>query len=438
MDLQKRKVTILGLGRHGGGIAAARYCAEQGAIVTVTDLADETSLAESVQILTDAPIAKFILGQHRETDFIDANVVVVNPAVKPDNRFVELARTHGAAVTSETELFLNACPSTVIGVTGTVGKSTTCAMLAAMLRANGKRTWLGGNIGNSLLVDLPKMQRDDLVVLELSSFQLHWLNEDCRWPMGAIITNCSPNHLDWHGSWEHYVASKQRLISHLPKGCTAVIDDRDAEMASWKNKIDTAPYFAPLPLESIPPLQVPGEHNRRNAALAARMAINSPTDEEKVFHALREFTGLPHRLAFVAEIAGRWFYNDSKSTTPAATIAALNTMDRPTWLLLGGADKQIDLTPLVHEVASRAEGVAAFGAVADQLDSLLKQHGGIVHHRTNILAEALHWCHQQSEPGDAILLSPGCASTDQFRDYMHRGDEFERLVNSVKLRIRAK
>lgn len=427
MDLRERKVTIFGLGRHGGGVAAARYCAEQGALVTVTDLADEHRLADSVSALGDVPISRFVLGQHREEDFTGADIVVVNPAVKPDNRFVELARRHGAIISSEIELFLGACPAVVIGVTGTVGKSTTCAMLAAMLQAGGKRVWLGGNIGNSLLTDLPEMQSGDVVVLELSSFQLHWLNDNCRWPTHAIVTNCSPNHLDWHGSWQHYLASKQRLLSHLPKGGIAVLGDGDAEIASWMRSIDHLQCFGPLSVEATPPLRVPGEHNRRNAALAARMAIAMGIDQAAALRALAEFTGLPHRLAFVAEIAGRRFYDDSKSTTPAATVAALGAMDCPTWLLLGGADKKIDLAVLVQKVSAGARGIATFGTLAEQLDRLVKQAGGRCR-RCDTLAEALDWCWRQSQPGEAILLSPACASTDQFRDYVHRGDEFERLV----------
>lgn len=430
MDLRGRKVTILGLGRHGGGVAAARYCAEQGAIVTVTDLADPETLAESVQMLADVPIAKWILGRHRDEDFFDANVVVVNPAVKPANRFVALAKQCGVAITSETELFLQACPAAVVGVTGTVGKSTTCAMLASMLQADGKQTWLGGNIGNSLLPDLPKMHRADFVVLELSSFQLFWLNEDFPRPLGAIVTNCSPNHLDWHGTWEHYIASKQRLLSLLPKAGVAVVNNHDPEVASWK-WIGAGRRYDPLPLEKIPPLRVPGEHNRIDAALAAQLGILSPMSEETALQALAEFTGLPHRLNVVAEISGRHFYNDSKSTTPASTIAALNAMDRPTWLLLGGADKQIDLAPLAREIAPRAKGVATFGAVAAELHEKLKQQRDGALHLGATLAEALRWCWQQSQPGDAILLSPACASTDQFHDYAHRGEEFERLVKML-------
>ncbi len=208
-------MTILGLGRHGGGVAAARYYALAGAIVRVTDLADADALRESLDRLADVPIAKFTLGRHEEDDFRDADVVVVNPAVRPGNSFVELAQRTGAMITSEIELFLDACPAQVIGITGTVGKSTTASMLAAIMKESGKTTWLGGNIGHSLLAELPQISAHDVVVLELSSFQLHWLSERTHWPRGAVVTNCSPNHLDWHGSYENYMAAKRRLLAQF-------------------------------------------------------------------------------------------------------------------------------------------------------------------------------------------------------------------------------
>jgi UDP-N-acetylmuramoylalanine--D-glutamate ligase len=428
MDFRGRKTTVMGLGRHGGGVAAARFCAQAGALVTVTDLAEETALSESMAILRDMPIAKFTLGRHLEEDFSNADIVVVNPAVKPANSWVELARQTGAQITSETELFLSACPAKVIGVTGTVGKSTTAAMLAAILQTAGRITWLGGNIGHSLLSDLPRMQGQHVVVLEISSFQLHWLSDNCSWPHGAIVTNCSPNHLDWHPTWGQYITAKQRLIQHLPTDGLAVFNTADRELSSWRSECRGI-CDSPWPLKRVSQLKVSGEHNQINAACAARMAEQLGVDDATIEKALAEFNGLPHRLRLVAEIRGRQFYNDSKSTTPAATIAALNAMQRSTWLLLGGVTKQIDLAELVNFATARARGIAVFGSVAEELHDLITRNGkSVFSNRSPNLTDALRWCWQQSQPGEAILLSPGCASTDQFLDFAHRGEEFERLV----------
>ncbi len=398
----------MGLGRHGGGAAAARYLAEHGAIVTVTDLADAAVLADSIVSLADAPIERFALGGHCNEDFAHADLVIVNPAVKPDNRFVELAREAGARITSEIELFLEECSASVIGVTGTVGKSTTAAMTAAAIEASGRRAWLGGNIGHSLLADLPQIRPDDCVVLELSSFQLHCLSHEARWPRLAALTNFAPNHLDWHPNLEHYRQSKQRLLDHAER----VID-------AWREP-------------DVPPLPMPGRHNRTNAALAAACAEAAGADRVSIERALAEFRGLPHRLAPVAEIDGRRFYNDSKATTPEAAIAALDAMDRPTWILLGGHDKGVDLAPLCRAVGRRGRGAALFGAAASNLDDLLAVVARqLPRHHCLTLDAAFAWCFDQSQPGDAILLSPACASLDQFRDYAERGERFVQLVREL-------
>jgi UDP-N-acetylmuramoylalanine--D-glutamate ligase len=433
MDLRNEKVTIMGLGRHGGGVAAARFCAEAGARVTVTDLASASDLADSIAALANVPIEKFTLGQHCQADFESSDVIVVNPAVKPSNPLVEMAKQPGATITSEIELFLNNCPARVIGITGTVGKTTTAAMLAAILQHAGRECWLGGNIGHSLLADLPHMRADDIVVLELSSFQLHWLSDSARWPTAALITNCSPNHLEWHGTWENYVTTKQKLLSHLPPDGFAVLNGWDAEVSRWPTAGKRVSVGLPA-LEKLPSLRVPGKHNRINAACAAIAARQFGIGEEFIATSLSNFVGLPHRIRYVAEIDGRQFYNDSKSTTPAATIAAINTMERHTWLLLGGADKDADFSHLIAVLAGHCKGVAMFGEVAEKLLARIRQAAPAFDcTRHENLNNALRWCWRQSQVGDAILLSPACPSTDQFRDFAHRGEEFERLVHSLDL-----
>jgi UDP-N-acetylmuramoylalanine--D-glutamate ligase len=429
MNLDGRKVTIMGLGRHGGGVAAARYCALGGAVITVTDLADELALAESRAELADVRIARLALGRHDAEDFCSADVVVVNPAVRPGNEFIEIARRGGALITSEIELFLDACPARVIGVTGTVGKSTTAAMLAAILRAAARRVWLGGNIGNSLLADLPKIRAEDFVVLELSSFQLHWLRDEVLWPSAAIVTNCSPNHLDWHGRWTHYVTSKQRLVTHLPADGNCVLNT--GEVGCWKH-VCRCSIRGPWRLEDIPTLRVPGEHNLLNAACAAAMATELGADVRIISEALTDFRGLPHRLGMTAQIGGRRFYNDSKSTTPQATISALSAIGDPIWLLLGGATRPVDLSELISQAIRKAQGVAVFGEAAPVLAAAFRRADpSFPCCWPGSLDGALKWCFGNSRPGDAIVLSPGFPSTDQFRDFAHRGEEFERIVRQL-------
>ncbi len=226
VDWGGRRVTVMGLGRHGGGVAAVRYLARRGARVTVSDTADAEALADSLGELADLHLDAVHLGPHRPADF-QTEFVVVNPAVRPANPSLGAARDAGARLISEAELFLEACPAQVIGVTGANGKTTTCAMLHAMLVDSGRRAWLGGNIGRSLLGDLDSMSADDFVVLELSSFQLAHLSATCRMPQLAVVTNCSPNHLDWHGGYANYRASKQKLVS---ASAAVVFNETDGEV----------------------------------------------------------------------------------------------------------------------------------------------------------------------------------------------------------------
>ncbi len=430
MDVQGLRATVMGLGRHGGGVAAARFLAHRGAQVTVTDLADHALLGQSLQQLADVPIAAIKLGGHDLEDFRHADLVVVNPAVRPDDRFVATARQCGARITSEIEMFLQHCPAQVIGVTGSNGKSTTAAMIAAITTAAGRKTWLGGNIEKSLLPHLNEIRRNDLVVLELSSFQLYWLSSQSRLPDVAVITGCAPNHLDWHGDYAGYAAAKQRLLRR-DGGQTVVLDPADERLRSWLPLVaPSSELHPPRPLASLPTLQVPGEHNRRNAALAATAAVAAGAGEHDIHTGLRNFQGLPHRLEHVGEFAGRTIINDSQATTPESTTAALATLSGcRCWLLVGGADKGAQLTGLAAAIQDVAAGAGFFGTTGPQLFAAVqKARPDFNGHLTRTLSNAVEWCWSQSSPGDVVLLSPGCSSRDQYQDYACRAEDFLKCV----------
>jgi UDP-N-acetylmuramoylalanine--D-glutamate ligase len=453
MDFRGRRVTVMGLGHFGGGAAAARWLARQGAFVTVTDLAGERVLSDALAALADVPIAARHLGGHREDDFRSADLVVVNPAVRPGDPFVEIARQSGARVTTEIELFLRECPARVVGVTGSNGKSTTAAMIAAILRADGRRTWLGGNIGESLLESLDEISPGDWVVLELSSSQL-WYLGDC--PLGpplwspqvsmphvAVVTNCTPNHLDWHGDLAAYRAAKQRILTGQREGDLAVLNPMDPEVRGW-GRLVRGRQFDFYPESAVPPLRLPGPHYRIDAACAATAARGLGCGEAAIRDALCRFAGLPQRTELVAMIDGRRFYNDSSSTTPESTIAALESLEGPLWLLAGGRDKGMDLGPLCRAIVRRAAGAALFGSARDVLcEKLLALEPGPKLPKSRrlrkfvtveTLAEAFRWCWDRSKPGDTILLSPACASTDQFQNYRRRGEAFVELIRGLARR----
>ncbi|MCD4727693.1 MAG: UDP-N-acetylmuramoyl-L-alanine--D-glutamate ligase, partial [Pirellulales bacterium] len=431
----------------------------KGAIVTVTDLADENTLADSLAMLADVPIAAAHLGGHREEDFRYADLVVVNPAVRPDSPWLDTARRAGATLRTEIELFVENCPARIVGVTGSTGKSTTAAMIAEILRCQGgqshfrgedagltgdvslaakigtvpnaSRTFLGGNIGGSLLDQLPQIGRDDWVVLELSSFQLRHFSPAAKSPHIAVVTGCTPNHLDWHRSFADYAAAKQRILAGQTPDDFAVLNARDAKVASWRPLV-RGHLVSPPELDDLPPLAVPGEHNRINAACAAAAAMAAGCENGGVRQGLRRFVGLPQRLECVADITGRRLYNDSASTTPESTVAALRSLDVPVWLLAGGAAKGCDFGPLAAEIVRRARGAAFFGDVREKLiervASINRQFPCIA---VETLDEALQWCWMRCRSGEAIVLSPGCAGTDQFCNYRRRGEHFVELVGRL-------
>jgi UDP-N-acetylmuramoylalanine--D-glutamate ligase len=460
MNHRNQRVTIMGLGHFGGGVAAARWLAGQGALVTVTDLANEHALTDALPLLADVPIAALHLGGHREEDFQHTDLVVVNPAVRPDSPWLQAARQSGARLCTELELFLENCPARIVGVTGSNGKSTTAAMIASILKAAGRPTFLGGNIGGSLLEQLPQVTEkgtgsfcakhslglsgkmclspfpsqigpEDWVVLEISSFQLWHFTPAARMPHVAVVTGCSPNHLDWHRSYADYVAAKQRLLTGQTPADFTVLNTFDPEVDSWSRWVRGRQI--PLPeLVELPPLQVPGEHNRINAACAAAAAIGAGCNREDIRHGLERFRALPQRLEWFAVVEGRRFYNDSTATTPESTIAALRSLDVPVWLLAGGKSKGGDFGPLAAEIVGRARGAAFFGSVRNDLLALTTAAAAdFPCTAVETLEEALDWCWRQSRPGEAVVLSPACASTDQFVNFRQRGQRFVKLVHHL-------
>jgi UDP-N-acetylmuramoylalanine--D-glutamate ligase len=431
MNYRNHRVTVMGLGQFGGGTAAARWLAAQGARVTVSDLADEATLSSALASLADSPITAFHLGGHREADFVDADLVVVNPAVKPDNPWLKAARQCGVPLTTEIDLFLQNCPAPTIGVTGSNGKSTTTAMIAAILHADGRRTWLGGNIGGSLLDVLDEIQSADDVVLELSSFQLTYLRPKTRVPHIGVITSFSPNHLDWHANLDEYAAAKRILFQRQQPGDAAVINTHDRRLVSMVSgtlRVPLADGIRGMPY-TLPQLSVPGWHNRMNAACAATAALAAGCSLAAVEHGLANFRGLPLRMEAIADIGGRTFYNDSASTTPESTIVALESLDRPTFLIAGGRDKGFDITEMVEAIGRLTVGAALYGEVGPALCQRLKaSHIDTAAIAVRTLEVAFDWCWDRSQPGDAIVLSPGCSSHDQFRNFRERGQRFTELV----------
>src|SRR5256885_6247599 len=294
IDLSGKRVTVVGLGRFGGGIAVSRWLVEQGADVLVTDEASEDALADSQNQLRGLPI-KFHLGGHRDEDFETADLIVASPAVPPSSKYLQRARQHQIPITTEIRLFIERCPAPITGVTGTKGKSTTTALLGEMLKQK-YTTHVGGNIGRSLLFELPDIKSDHQVVLEISSFMLEYL-EEMNWsPHVAVVTMIAPDHLDRHGSLDHYIAAKRTLVEHQQPSDFAILNEECPQCMVFARATNAKVILFGRKDRKLFKLNIPGEHNQLNAqaAFAAASALNVSWDEAQ--RAIANFCGLPHRL----------------------------------------------------------------------------------------------------------------------------------------------
>ena len=426
-ELRGKRVTVMGLGRFGGGVGAARFLADRGARVTVTDRADAASLVDSLAQIKDLPLEALRLGGHDHRDFHDADLIVVNPAVPPGQPLLLEAKAAGIPLTTEVGLFWTRCRARVIGVTGSVGKSTTASLIETVLTASGRRAWLGGNIGGSLLSQLDEIGEEDWVVLELSSFQLEHVAALRLRPAVSVVTNFEPNHLDWHGSLDAYRNAKQMLLRWQRSDDVAVLNADDPDVATWATAARRCWFsHACSPLAVSPAMTVPVHAMNAAAATAALSAIG--VEPGAIASGIAAFRGLPHRLETVGEFAGRLWVNDSKATTPAAAIAALQRFSRPIRLIAGGADKGVDLSAFADEILRRTSSAHLSGSTAPQLAGLLRSPGTIPVSIHSTFEESAQSAWQASRPGDVILLSPACASWGQFQDYRERGECFRRLA----------
>jgi len=447
-----RAVTVMGLGLFGGGVGAARYLARCGARVTVTDLKGREALAPSVAALEGAPVT-FHLGGHREADFTEAEVLVVNPAVDPSSPYVAMAREAGAEITAEMNLFVEACPAPIVGVTGSSGKSTTAAMLGAMLARRGPAR-VGGNIGRSLLDELDAIRPDEVVVLEMSSFQLQALAPLARSPHVAVVTNLSENHLDRHGTLRAYIDAKKNILRFQAADDVAILNADDPEVRSWADDAPGHVLFFSLEgpvgegvfadgeeavfrigggqerVNLAGGLRLRGRHNLANALAAAAAARHLGLAPGEIADAAAAFQPLPHRLQPVGTVGGVAFVDDSKATTPRAAVAAMEAFTEPLVLIAGGYDKHLDPCPMVAAIRRRARGVVLIGATAPALAEAIGV-GGVRVERAADLPSAVRQAARMAEPGDVVLLAPGHASWDMFENYEQRGDVFRRAVRDL-------
>ena len=442
-----KNVLIMGLGRFGGGVDTAKFAARACAKVVVTDLAERQQLRDSIKQLEEFPDIEYHLGSHNPTDFEQADIVIVNPAVAPDNEFLQIAKQHNRFITSQMEIFFELCPVVIIGITGAAGKSTTAALTAHLLKnSRCKNIWLSGNIGNEpLLAIIDQIGADDLVVLELSSFQIEQLAQIQQAPKVALLTNLTPNHLDRYGTLAAYCAAKenifkfQKLDANSP--AVSIFNAEDQISIEWfeKYKEDvgrTCIKFSAIDVsdEIHKHFPLPGRANLSNLAAAIAIAKHFGVDDEQIGNCLPEFKPLPHRLELVAEINGIRWYNDSKATTPQSAIASLEAFEQPVIIIAGGYDKNLPFDELGAKIAQRAKAAVLLGQTAQKIADAITKSATEKRTKVDIadsFSEAVSLAQKLAVSGDVVLLSPACASYDMFDNFQHRGQEFCKLVQQI-------
>jgi UDP-N-acetylmuramoylalanine--D-glutamate ligase len=449
MELSGKRILIIGLGKTG--IAAVRFLARRGAEIVVTDEKPLSLLKEAFDELADVlPHFKFRAGGLAIGSDID--LVVPSPGVAPLHEILSEAVNRGIPVMSELELACRFLRRPMIAITGTNGKTTTTTLIGEILEGAGKKVFVGGNIGRPLIGYVDGKQEEEYVVIEVSSFQLQWISRFR--PNIAILLNVTRDHVNYHGTFADYLRVKERIFENQTGEDLAIFnaDDPSTEVLSKKLTSDIQ-YFSscrkvrhgmfldqetliyrrePEGTEEVYPramIRIPGIHNIENVMAAVMASREAGCSREAVIKAVEGFKGIAHRIEFAGEKGGVTFYDDSKATNVGAVMRALETFSRPVILLMGGRDKEGDFENLATPVRQRVKRLVLFGEARAKIDGLI---GGLVKtDQAATLGDAMELARHHASAGDVVLLSPGCASFDEFTDYKARGDFFKKWVGNL-------
>jgi len=438
-EMRGKTVALLGLGISNR--AAAKFLTALGAEVFALDQKDTESSVLDEMTALGVKIFKV-------NDFygVDADIVLRSPGIRPD-----AVSTRGA-LSSEMEIFTSLCPCPIYAVTGSDGKTTTTTVISKMLEAEfdgtRRRVWLGGNIGNPLICELDSIRCDDVCVLELSSFQLMTMDFS---PRVAVVTNISPNHLNWHTSMDEYTAAKKRIFERQRRDCRLVINADNEITSSFyplaRGEVRTfssrgagdatisggAISICGRKIIELEQIKLPGRHNAENF-MAAFLAVDGTVSDDNMRKIARDFSGVEHRLQTVCTRDGVRFINSSIDTSPTRTRAALSSFDNKVILIVGGYDKQIPPEPLMEPIMAHTKAVFCTGDTGEKIYKMMKNalYGGkielIPDFDTAVLSAAKY-----AREGDTVLLSPAAASFDKFKNFEERGHRFAELVSNSKI-----
>lgn len=444
---------MLVVGAGKSGISVSRFLLRKGARVTITDNKTRDKFNGELDALLDAGVSG-VLGDYPEVGPGSYDLVVVSPGVPPGVPPVAAARRCGVPVTGELELAWRFTRSPVVAITGTNGKTTTTSLAGEIFRQAGYRTLVGGNIGLPLVDEVEKYGPGDVIVAEVSSFQLE--TADLFRPRVAVITNITPDHLDRHGDMESYTAAKARVFARQGNGDYTVLNYDDPRTRALAGRVPAKVIFfsrrhileegvfvrdgrvvvrlngVETVILAAGEVAIPGAHNLENALAATAAARVMGVEPAVIARTLRAFAGVAHRLETVAEINGVKYVNDSKGTNPEASMKALEAFERPIILLAGGRNKGGDFTEFARLVREKVRVLVVLGESAGEIEQAARRAGCTEILRARDFREAVLMAHRCSRSGDVVLLSPACASWDMFNNYEERGDLFREIVNSLK------
>jgi UDP-N-acetylmuramoylalanine--D-glutamate ligase len=447
-ELRGKRVLVVGLARTG--VATALFCAARGARVTATDARTETAIGEALAQLRAASV-QLELGGHRENTFLEQDVIIPSPGVPADAPLLQAARAKGVTIWSEIELADRFLKGRLIGITGSNGKTTTTSLIEHILRSAGVPTILAGNIGTPLISRVGQTSDVTVTVLELSSFQLELI--DTFRPDISVFLNLTPDHLDRHYTLESYGAAKARIFENQTEADSAVLNADDPATTEYAPSKPRVFWFSRKqrvaqgafvrkdeivfrhegkdePVLKLQDISLAGAHNVENVLAAVAATRLAGADAAAIARGVRSFSGVEHRLEFVAEIGGVRYYNDSKATNVDATLKALDAFPGRILVVLGGKDKGSDYTLLQKALREKTILALLIGAASEKIEkqiagSVAMEHAGTIERAVEIASHA-------ARPGDVVLLAPACASFDQFENYEHRGRVFKDLVHQLE------
>lgn len=436
MDYTNKKVLILGLGLNEGGVGAARFFAKEGSEVLVTDIKTEEELQPSVDKLKQFPEIQYHLGGHKNEDIEWADLIIRNQAIKPSNQFLEYGRSLGKRIEMDMGIFLEYIdPQNVIGITGTKGKSTTSSMIYDMLKSVNKKAVFGGNIGKSVLDLVEDLDKEALIVLELSSFQLEAWDEHKLSPHIAIITNIFPDHLNYYESFLHYKNAKKLIGKNQTQNDFLIVNNNDLTLtpeflSDMPGKII---FVSPKDLgENFNPKLI-GEYNKQNFAASLKVAELLGIHKENALKALADFSGVPYRLELIKDWQGIKIYNNTTATGPEPAIESLKAL--PGCILIaGGMNKGLKYEEFAKAINLYTKSVYFLeGDATTEIDSHLQD---IKSSKTSLksyddLEELLLDVKAEAKEGDVILFSPGATSFNLFQNEFDRGKKFNEAVEKV-------